>query len=198
MLRDLHDLQGLICLPELHILGRSGYESRRKEVLRMSTPALQDLAEHHRGEVAVAVAYPSQTAAAKMIGISDAQLSRSSFPAHRAGGRGKHYAPRVVLEAAADYRRRSLNEVAGELIAYAEESAPEYKQRVREEVEEFFANRPAPAIDPDKFLEEARQTLPSRLYAHVKRAYEQGRRDDLALNFASEEHGEREAATASG
>lgn len=137
--------------------------------------------------IPVAVAYPSQSVTARILGISEAQLSRRKFEYVPAGGRGKHYRPRVVLEAAEIYRRRSLNEVAGDLIAYAVERAPEaYRQEVRQEVEDFFATRGSSSIDRERFLAEAQRTLPRRLYAQVKRAYDHGSRD-FELNVASEQ-----------
>jgi hypothetical protein len=133
--------------------------------------------------IAVAKAYPSQAAAAKMLAISEAQLSRSEHRALPAGARGRHYSPRTILEAAVEYRRRSLNEVAGDLIAYAAKHAPEHEDEIREDVEEFFAEQQTPEINRDKFLEEARRTLPARLYTEVKRAYDIT--DSAALNYAS-------------
>jgi hypothetical protein len=146
--------------------------------------ATQELRER---DVPVARAYPSQREAAKLLGVSETRLSRSSdFEAITAGARSKHYAPTVLLEAAAFYRRRSLNEVAGDLIAYTVEHAPEYEQDVRADIESFFASRATPPINREQFLEEARRTLPRRLYGQIKRAYEHGS-DDVRINVASEE-----------
>jgi hypothetical protein len=122
-----------------------------------------------------------------MLGVSEARVSRSTFDAIPVGGRSKHYRPRVVLEAAASYRQRSLNEVAGDLVAYAATNAPEHEADVRQEVEDFFATRVTPPIDKERFLDQARRTLPRRLYTQIKRAYEHGS-DDVQINFASDAH----------
>jgi hypothetical protein len=150
----------------------------------MTTQELADRQVADR-DIPVARASPSQREAAKLLGISEARLSRSEFEPIPAGARSKHYSPRVLLEAAAFYRERSLNEVAGDLVAYASQHAPEHAEVVREEVEDFFSSRATPPIDPERFLEEARRTLPRRLYAQIKRAYEDGS-DDVEINFASD------------
>lgn len=118
------------------------------------------------------LAYPSQREAAAMLDVSESTLSRSEAPAITVGSRGRRYRPSAILAEAAKHKRRSLNEVAAELIRYANEREPERAVEVRREVEEFFEERQRPPVDAERFLKEARQTLPPRLYAQVKRAYD--------------------------
>ncbi|MGO9321166.1 MAG: hypothetical protein ACLQBY_10255 [Solirubrobacteraceae bacterium] len=139
-------------------------------------------------DIPVARAYPSQREAAELLGVKEARLSRSDFEPIPAGARSKHYPPRVLLEAAAFYRERSLNEVAGDLIAYATQHAPDHADQVRAEVEDFFGSRATPSIDREQFLEQARRTLPRRLYTQIKRAYENGS-DDVRVNIPGDDVG---------
>jgi hypothetical protein len=103
-----------------------------------------------------------------------------------ATGRGRHYSPTSVLTLAARYRRRTLNEVAGSLMDRTRRLAPESTDAVRAEIEKFFADRPSPAIDRDRFLDEARRSLPRRLFEQVQRAYADGSVDALKDEFSSE------------
>jgi hypothetical protein len=133
----------------------------------MSTTAPDDL------DIPVAVAYPSQRQTAKLLGIKESRLSRANGEAIKLPG-GVRFPPRVVLELGAAFRQRSLNEVAGDLLEHVHQHAPDYEEHVRSEIDEFFANRSTGPLDPDRFLEEARRTLPRRLFEQVRRAYEAG------------------------
>ena len=128
-------------------------------------------------DIPIAVAYPSQRETAKILRVSESSLSRSKADvaeAFHVGDRGRRYSPRMILELAAHHRKRSLNEIAGDIVAYASAHAPDYEPRVRAEVEDFFAARATPPIDKQRFLEEARRTLPRRLYEQIKHAYDEG------------------------
>jgi hypothetical protein len=120
------------------------------------------------------VVYPSQREAAKILRISESTLSRSSATGLPSGERGRRYSARTVLEEAAKHRRRSLNEVAADLMAYARAHSPEAAQVVEGEIQDFFGSRERPHVEPEHFLAEARRSLPRRLYEQVKHAYEEG------------------------
>lgn len=115
--------------------------------------------------------YPSQREVARMLGIRESRLSKAQAGSVTVGGRGRHYAPGVVLGLAATYRQRTLNEVAGSLMEFIRESAPDYEPWMAQQLESFFAKRTLPAVDPARFLEEARRTLPRRLFEQVRNAY---------------------------
>jgi hypothetical protein len=118
------------------------------------------------------LAYPTQREAARMLGISESTLSRSKLDGIRAGARAVHYRPTVILTEAAKHKRRSLNEVAADLLRYARDNAAGSVDHVQGEIEDFFATRQRPPVDGDRFLAEAERTLPRRLYEQVKRAYD--------------------------
>jgi hypothetical protein len=120
-----------------------------------------------------------------MLDISSARLLRSEFKSVKAGGRMGAYSPQTILEAAAHYRKRCLNEVALDIVRYAAKHVPALEEQIGEEVNHFFATRKHPPIDRAKFLEEARRTLPARLYAQVKHTYDR-ELPGFSLNFASE------------
>ena len=123
-------------------------------------------------EAGTVLAYPTQREAAAFLGISESTLSRSHLTGIRAGGRGLRYRPADVLGEAMKHKRRSLNEIAADLLAYARENAPSRADEVRAEIETFFERRPRPVLDSERFLAEAERTLPRRLYEQVKQAYE--------------------------
>lgn len=116
--------------------------------------------------------YPSLSAAASMIGVATSTLSRrGDLDVTDRGARDRVLAPREVLRLAAIYRKRSLNEVAGALIEYAELRAPAEAARIENEVEAFFADRVSgdSPRQGDDLLEELRAHLPSELYEEVER-----------------------------
>jgi len=128
-------------------------------------------------DIPIAVAYPSQRETASILRVSESSLSRAAtngVEPLQVGDRGRRYSPQMILQLATHYRKRSLNEVAGDIVAYANEHAPDYEPEIRTEVENFFAARTTPPIDKQRFLEEARRTLPRRLYEQIKRAYDEG------------------------
>lgn len=117
-------------------------------------------------------AYPTLRRAAKMIGVSASSLSRRPLAVERAG-REKRLAPSTVLELAAYYRKRDEYEVGGALVEYALEHAEEYAPQVEAEVDAYLratGERDAP-LDSDRFLAEARRSLPEDVYEQVERIY---------------------------
>lgn len=115
-------------------------------------------------------AHPNTRAAAKMLGIAPSTLSRrGDLSTERRGERDRVLAPGEVLRLATVYRKRSLNDVARDLIELArEESSPEDAGAVENEVESFFEGRVLSGEDRDEFLATARRLLPPRLLAEVE------------------------------
>jgi hypothetical protein len=125
---------------------------------------------------AVVPTYPSQREAASMLHISASVLSRfDQVESVQVGGRGKHYSPAAVLAAGTFFKKRSLNEIAAELMDYARQHGSEEAIALaKSEIDGFFVNRTADPVDRDLFLKQARRSLPGPLYREVKRAVEHG------------------------
>jgi hypothetical protein len=120
-------------------------------------------------------AYPTLSAAAKMLGLAASTLSRrKDVPIEHRGPRDRVLPPAQVLQLGTEYRKRSLNEVALALIAYAREHAIDEADRVEEEVERFFEDRSSDGASQESFLEQARRYLPDQLYAEVERTLDKG------------------------
>ena len=114
-------------------------------------------------------AYPNIRAAAKIIDVSASTLSRrADLVAERRGERDRVLPATEVLRLAAVYRKRSLNDVAQDLINHAAETSPEEAARVEEEVEAFFEDRVISEDRRDEFLALARRLLPASLYKQVE------------------------------
>lgn len=120
-------------------------------------------------------AYPTLSAAARMIGVAPSTLSRRSDlePLQR-GSRDQVLPPAEVLRLAAIYRKRSLNEVAADLIDSAAEHTPADAERVEEALETFFAGHSQKG-SADEFLAQARRHLPDHLYAEVEKSVRDGK-----------------------
>jgi DNA-binding Lrp family transcriptional regulator len=116
-------------------------------------------------------AYPTLSQAAKLLGVSPSTLSRRSDVVPEAmGARDKRLPATEVLRLAAIYRKRSINEVALDLIEYAREHASAYVPEIEREVERFFALLPPPSVERD-FLADAKAVLPEAVYREVEHAY---------------------------
>jgi hypothetical protein len=113
--------------------------------------------------------YPNISAAAAMLGVSVATLSRRDDLARlRRGDRDIALAPGEVLRLASIYRKRSLNDVAQGLLDHAEQTAPEELGAVEAEVERFFEERAPAREEKERFRELARQLLPADLAGRVE------------------------------
>jgi hypothetical protein len=114
-------------------------------------------------------AYPNIRAAAKMLDVAASTLSRrGDLVAEARGERDQVLPPGEVMRLAGIYRKRSLNDVAQDLIDLARESSPEDATRVEAEIESYFE---AQAIGPgerERFLESARRLLPPELVRQVE------------------------------
>jgi hypothetical protein len=132
----------------------------------METPAI-DRTESLR-------AFPTLSAAAEMIGIATSTLTRRAdcHPLPR-GARDQVLPPAEVLRLAAVYRKRSLNEVAADLIDLAGRTGDEDAARVEDAVDAFFAGR-VQTDSATEFLAQAKRYLPQALYAEVEKTLSKG------------------------
>jgi hypothetical protein len=116
-------------------------------------------------------AYPTIRVAAEFLGVSPSTLSRrSDLEAQPRGERDQVLRPTRVLELASVYRRRSLNDVAHDLVELAMKVSPAEATQVKEEVEAFFDARQVTDEARIDFLTVARELLPPQLYRQVETA----------------------------
>lgn len=118
-------------------------------------------------------AYPTLRQAAKMLGVATSSLSRRRGLVFEIYGREHRLSPRAVMVLASYYQRRSEYEVAGSLLDYACEHAPNAVKDVEQELDEYLqatSERDAP-LDADAFLAAVKHHLPADLYAIVKNIY---------------------------
>ena len=119
------------------------------------------------------VAYPTMTDAAEMVGVSPPTLSRLSDLVYiRAGGRDHRIPAAEVLRLTRHFQRRSIDEVAFDLVAFCEAHAPEVAEAVAAEVDAAVATFYQAASKPsiETFLRDARRFLPSGLFSQVAKA----------------------------
>lgn len=130
--------------------------------------------------------WPTEDAAAVMLGVTGSVLAgRDDLERELVDSTSRHYRPTAVLCAGADYKRRSLNALAAKLIAYAREHGDEqHAERVRAEIDDFFASRPTVPVDKGRILKQARRALPRQLYVGVQRAFDQGVLEEAELRGA--------------
>ena len=119
------------------------------------------------------LAYPTLTETARLLGVSASTLSRREDLAHeRMGERDMRIPACEVMRLAAIYRKRSLGEVAADLISRALDNTPTHVEHVQEEVERFFEEgTSSPASSESTFLAEAKRALPADLYEQVRLVY---------------------------
>lgn len=119
-------------------------------------------------------AYPTLRAAAKFLGVAPSTLSRrSDLRSLRRGERDFVLTPGEVMRLAVIYRKRSLNEVAADLIKHAAQFGTEEADRTEDAVEAFFDAR-AQSESVEEFLLQARRHLAAELYAEVERTVRAG------------------------
>lgn len=121
-------------------------------------------------------ALPKLSDAARMIGLDASGITRAiqrlGIEPLRWGGRDKHLEVSDVLRIAVSAQRASLEEVAGNLLTWAEEAHPEQVDAFTAELDAFFAALPAPAPRaPDDFVAELRSALPKRWAAEAERIW---------------------------
>jgi hypothetical protein len=134
-------------------------------------------------------AYPTLRGAARMIGVTPSALSKRTNLVTQQRGRERRVPPAEVLEWARFYRKRSLYEVASDLVDLALREAPGYVEAVESEIDRFFEHAGTGLVDPALFLQEAQRTLPPEVYEAVRDAYaaNDGRRLGGAVSATPED-----------
>lgn len=121
-------------------------------------------------------ALPKLSDAANLIGLDASGITRAirrlDIEPLRWGGRDKHLEVADVLRIAASAQRASVEEVAGDLLTWAEREHPQHVGALTAEVDVFFAGMPAPgASKPDAFVAELHAALPKRWAAEAERIW---------------------------
>jgi len=115
------------------------------------------------------LAYPNISATARILSVATSTLSRrEDLQAERRGERDRVLSPGEALRLAAIYRKRSLNDVAQDLIEHARLISPEDGSKVEEEVEAFFEERVGSTEAREEVLERARELLPPEEFEKVR------------------------------
>lgn len=132
-------------------------------------------------------ALPKLSDAARMIGLDASGITRAiqrlEIEPLRWGGRDKHLEITDVLRIAATAQRASLEEVAGNLVTWAEEEHPEHVDAFTAELNAFFVSLPAPAPrEPAAFVAELRAALPKRWAAEAERIWREHAESAQASN----------------
>ncbi len=109
-----------------------------------------------------------------MLGVAESTLSRAvrrhGIVVQRVGDRDRRVAACDVLRLNSVFRRKIAEELAGELVAYAEAHKPSAADAVVAEVRSSLDGLPvAPRIDIGELLDELRRVLPARWYREVER-----------------------------
>lgn len=118
----------------------------------------------------VRLGYPSLRRAAAILGVDPSTLSRRQPPFEPVGSE-KRIPAWAVMDQAAHFNKRYLNEVAFDLVAVAEEQSPDAVEAIEEEITDWLKSREEPGASP-AWLEEAQRYLPAALYMQVQEAYE--------------------------
>ncbi len=110
---------------------------------------------------------PTLSQAAGFIGLDTGGMSRIvrslGIEPLRWGRRDKHLEAAQVLQIARVAQRASLEEVAGSILEWTEQSHPDAVQQTTTEIDAFFAELPAPIATPaEEFLAELHAALPTR------------------------------------
>ena len=114
-------------------------------------------------------AYPNIRAAAQMLGISASTLSRrADRSVERRGERDRVLPAAEVLRLGAVFRKRSLNDVAHDLLEHARTASPDEAQRIESEIEAFFEASVVSADQREQLVTLARRLLPADLCAQIE------------------------------
>lgn len=110
---------------------------------------------------------PTISQAARFIGLDTGGMSRAvralGIEPQHWGRRDKHLTAAQVLQIAKVAQRASLEEVAGNILEWTEQTHPDAARRTTAEIDTFFAELPAPVSTPaDEFIAELRAALPPR------------------------------------
>jgi len=113
-------------------------------------------------------AHPNIRTAAEMLGVSASTLSRRpDLASERRGERDVVLAPAEVLRLGAIYRKRSLNDIAQNLLDHAAAVGADEKLRVEEEIEAFFESKTISA-EREELVRLARRLLPSEFVEQIE------------------------------
>jgi hypothetical protein len=133
------------------------------------------------------LAYPNLRSVARILALAPSTLSRrQDLRIQRRGDRDQVLAAGEVMRLAAIYRKRSLNDVAADLIELAIEVGAEEGRQIEEEVEVFFEGRALGTEEVSSFLATARRVLPQELSAKVEAALkksEAGANPELIVGY---------------
>jgi hypothetical protein len=136
-----------------------------------------------------ATVYPTLSEAAEMIGVTASTLSRKPGLGFITAGDRDHRIPGAeVIRWAEHFKRRAVDEVAFDVVAYARRRAPKYVKAVTSEVDSAVAGlyAAAPATKTSAFIADAKRFLPKQLYDAVARAVlADSTESDSALPVAS-------------
>lgn len=114
-------------------------------------------------------AYPNIRAAAKILGVSPSTLSRRpDLRVEARGERDRVLSAAEILRLGAIFRKRSLNDVAYDLLEHARAADPADAQRVENEIEAFFEVGVPSTDQREQFITLARRLLPPDLYAQIE------------------------------
>lgn len=118
-------------------------------------------------------AYPNIRAAAEILGVAASTLSRrADRSVERRGERDRVLPAAEVLRLGTVFRRRSLNDVAHDLLEHARTAAPADVQRIENEIEAFFEASIA-ADQREQLRTLARRLLPADLCAQIDTVLEE-------------------------
>lgn len=132
-------------------------------------------------------ALPKLSDAAQMIGLDASGITRATQRLEIEplpwGGRDKHLAIPDVLRIAASAQRASLEEVAGNLLTWAEHEHADHFDGFTAEIDAFFSSLPEPAAsEPDVFVAELRAALPKRWAAKAEQIWREHEASAQASN----------------
>lgn len=126
-------------------------------------------------DAASLLVYPTLSGAAEILGVSASTLSRrDDVEGCQMGQRDLRLPASEVMRLAYEYRRRSVNEVALDLIDRAAAVSNEGGKQVEKEIDYYVAGRAPSRISRGEFLREAERSLPPEIYREVERVYDSG------------------------
>jgi hypothetical protein len=106
-----------------------------------------------------------------MLGVATSTLSRrTDLSSEARGERDQVLAPQEVMRLAAIYRKRSLNDIAQDLIDHARATSAQEAGQVESAVEAFFEGRIISTQEREEFLKLAQRLLPEGLLRDVERS----------------------------
>lgn len=121
------------------------------------------------GETRSLNAFPNIRAAAGMLGVAASTLSRrADVHVQARGERDRVLLASEVLRLASIFRRRSINDVAQDLLDYAGKHAPQDAGSVAEEIEQYFEDAALNESAREQFLTLAHRMLSPALCERIE------------------------------